>query len=185
MTKRNHLKNRLSFFIMSLEFRLRDRLHPPLKLLREVGVRSGMRVVDFGCGPGSFTLAAARIVGPEGLVYAVDIDPLALGAVWRSAAKRGLENIRTIAGGQPVDVPQGTIDVALLYDVLHELSEPAVIVAELARILKPEGVISVGDHHLKEQEIAARINGAGFDGPTWRIRRTFQFKKNESDRPGV
>lgn len=177
--------HRLAFRIMSLEFRLRDRLHPPLKLLREAGVREGMNVVDFGCGPGGFALAAAGIAGSGGRIYAADIDPLALDSVRRSAKKRGYENIRTIRGSSPADIPGEDIDVVLLYDVLHELSDPDAILGELHRVLKPKGVLSVSDHHLKEPEIVSRISGKGLFGFAGRGRRIFRFEKSERPGPAV
>jgi len=67
----------LSFRLMALEFRLRDWLRPPLRVLVEADLHPGMTVLDFGCAPGSFTVAAARIVGPAGRICALDISPLA------------------------------------------------------------------------------------------------------------
>ena len=71
------MQSDFSFRVMSLEFRLRDFFRPPERILREAGIRNGMTVLDFGCGPGGFSLAAAKLVGPDGRVYAVDNHPLA------------------------------------------------------------------------------------------------------------
>lgn len=59
-----HHQSNFSFRLMSAEFRIRDWLHPPIKILQEAGVHRGMTVLDFGCGPGGFSLAAAQLVGP-------------------------------------------------------------------------------------------------------------------------
>jgi len=83
----------LGFRLMALEYRLRDLLRPPDWILRQVGVRPGMDVLDLGCGPGSFSLAAAGLVGPEGSVYAVDIHPLAIRRVGRAANRLGVSHL--------------------------------------------------------------------------------------------
>jgi 23S rRNA U2552 (ribose-2'-O)-methylase RlmE/FtsJ len=70
------MQSDFSFRAMSLEFRLRDFFRPPERILREAGIRDGLTVLDFGCGPGGFSQAAAKLVGPEGRVYAVDNHPL-------------------------------------------------------------------------------------------------------------
>ena len=60
---------------MSLIFWLRDKVVPPLQVLNEVGIEPGYSVLDFGCGPGGFTIAAAKLVGTSGEVFAADIHP--------------------------------------------------------------------------------------------------------------
>jgi ubiquinone/menaquinone biosynthesis C-methylase UbiE len=164
---------------MSLEFRIRDWLRPPIKIVREAGVHAGMTVLDFGCGPGGFSLAAAHLVGPEGRVFAVDINPLALRSVQRSAARQGLNNIQMVLGGSLADVPAGEVDTILLYDVLHDLPEPGLVLAELSRVLKPEGDLSVSDHHLKEASLLLMVTDSGLFSPIQNDRRICQFGKNK------
>lgn len=168
-----------SFRVMSLEFRLRDFFRPPERILREAGIRNGQTVLDFGCGPGGFSLAAAKLVGPDGRVYAADKHPLALTTVQRAADRRGFGNIRTILGSRLADLPGGSVDMTLLYDVLHDLPEPGLILGEMHRVLKPRGVLSVSDHHMKKALLLSMITG-GLFLLTGDDRRTFQFKKNET-----
>jgi len=175
-------QSNLDFRLMSLEFRLRDWLRPPARILQETGVQAGMTVLDFGCGPGGFTLAAARLVGPEGRVIAVDIHPLAGESVQRAASREGLGNIQVVLGDTAA-VPDRSVDVALLYDVLHGLSEPFPVLREMHRVLKPTGVLSVSDHHLKEAALTAVVTTRGLYRPVQRSRRAFQFEK--TDRNGA
>jgi ubiquinone/menaquinone biosynthesis C-methylase UbiE len=179
MTKtRTH--NWFTYRIEQLVIRLRDRVRPPANVLLSVGVRTGMTVLDFGCGPGGFSLAAAQIVGPEGLVYALDVQRYALESVHRVAARRGIRNVRTLLGGHVSDVPEESVDIALLYDVLHIPSEPAMVHAMLAsihRVLKSDGVLSVRDHHLQEAALLAKVGGGGLFRPAGRNRWAFQFEK--------
>lgn len=177
MVKLKHHQSNFAFRLMSLEFHLRDWLRPPIKILQEAGVQSGMTVLDFGCGPGGFSLSAARLAGPEGLVYAVDIHPLAVKSVQRAADKQGFKNIRTVFGGDLADVPDGSVDTALLYDVLHDLPEPGLILMELRRVLKPNGVLSIRDHHMKEAPLLSMITSGGLFLFAGRNRWTFRFVK--------
>ncbi len=170
-------QSNLGFRIMSLMLRVRDRFRPPADVLLEAGVRPGMTVVDFGCGPGSFTLAASPLVGPEGLVYAVDIHPLALSMVRRAVQRRGCANVRTVPGGDPEGVPKACADMVLLYDVLHGLPDSGRALAALHRLLKPGGVLSVNDHHMKEDSLIATVAGTGLYAPAGRVRRTFRFDR--------
>lgn len=161
MTEPRRLSN-FGFHLMSLVFRVRDWLHPPAKILQEAGVRSGMTVLDLGCGPGSFSLAAATMVGPEGRVYALDIHPLAVQSVQRAAARQGLDNIRTILGDNVSEPGTQSIDLVLLYDVVHDIPEPMRTVEQIHRVLKPDGVLSVSDHHLSEEVLLATITAGGY-----------------------
>jgi len=102
------LLSHLAFHLMSMEFRLRDSLRPPIKILKEAGMHSGMTVLDFGCGPGGFSVAAARLVGRKGRVYALDIHPLAIRWIQCRAAREHLDNIQTIFGTSMTEVPGET-----------------------------------------------------------------------------
>ena len=165
--------------MMSLEFRVRDLVRPPRRVLEEAGVRRGMAVLDFGCGPGGFSVAAARMVGPEGRVYAVDIHPLALRSVERAAAAKGLGNLRAIPGDRLADVPAASIDIALLYDVVHDVSQVPTVLAWIHRALKPKGVLSVRDHLLDGDAVTSCLTAKGLFRFVDRSGRTSRFERVE------
>jgi len=181
VTKPRQGQGSLDFRLMSLEFRIRDRLRSPSKILEKAGVGVGMTVLDFGCGPGGFSLAAARLVGPGGQVTAVDIHPLALTSVRKSAERRGIKNLRAISGIGPAAVSDGGVDVVLMYDVLHDLGDADQILADIHRILKPGGRLTVRDHHLNESLLASIVCGKGFFRPAGRAAKTFLFEKADKD----
>jgi len=54
-------------------------------------------------------------------------------------------------------LPNGSVDVVLLYDILHDLSDREDVLGELHRVLKPRGILSVSDHHLSGTAIVARV----------------------------
>jgi ubiquinone/menaquinone biosynthesis C-methylase UbiE len=176
------LQSNLGFRLMSLKFRIRDWLRPPIRILQEAGVRAGMTVLDFGCGPGGFSLAAAGLVGPEGHVYALDIHPLAIRSVQCVAARRGSSNIQTILGNNMAELGTRSIDIVLLYDVLHDIREPMLTLGEIRRVLKSEGVVSVTDHHLSKEVLLTTITTGGYFRLTGRGTWTYRFEPtNTSD----
>jgi len=154
----------IRFALMTAVFRVRDYLRPPIEILREAGVTPGQTVLDYGCGPGSFSVAAGRIVGPEGKVYAVDINPISLNAVRRLADRNGLHNLVTLLPGGMDELRANIVDVALIYDVLHFLDAPPITVAAFHRVIKPKGILAVSDHHMRPANIASTISsGALFE----------------------
>jgi ubiquinone/menaquinone biosynthesis C-methylase UbiE len=140
---------------------IRDFFNPPRNWVAEAGVQPGDTVLDFGFGRGGFALAAARTVGPEGKVYALDANPFAVESFRKKAEKKGLPYVEAIHSDGPTGLPDGSVDVVLLYDVFHELDEPEAVLAELARILKAGGKLSFSDHHLAGEEAVAAVQGGG------------------------
>ncbi len=151
----------LDFRGMSLLFKVRDLFLRPKKILEEAGIRPGLTVLDYGCGPGSYSLAASGLVGKTGKVYGLDIHPLAVKGLKDTASRRGLENIYTIHSDCATGLDDESIDRILLFDILHDLSGPSAILKELHRVMKPEGVLLVSDHHMREEEIISRITAEG------------------------
>lgn len=166
------------FRFMSSGYKFRDFFLPRENTLAEVGIEPGFYILDYGCGPGSYTVVAARLVGESGKVYALDIHPLAIRRVQDLAGKKRLANIETILSDCATGLPDESIDVVLLYDILHKLSKPDEVLAELHRVLKPNGILSFNDHHLKEEsEIMARITGKGLFGLSRKGKRVHNFLK--------
>jgi ubiquinone/menaquinone biosynthesis C-methylase UbiE len=142
---------------MSLLFKIRDLFSPRANVLKEVGIQPGSHVLDYGCGPGSYLSPLAKIVGETGKIYALDIHPLAIQKVQRIASTRKIPNIETIQSDCQTGLPDKSIDVVMLYDILHELREPDKIFKELHRVLKTDGVLSCSDHHLNDSEIKSKV----------------------------
>ncbi|MFC1846796.1 class I SAM-dependent methyltransferase [Chloroflexota bacterium] len=155
-------KSNLDFRLMSLKFRLRDLLLPRKRILEEAGIKAGFSVLDFGCGPGGYLPPLSAMVGETGRIYALDVNPLAIGIVKKLVARKRLKNVETILSGGDTGLPDASIDIVLLYDVFHGLSQPDRILAEINRVLKPEGVLSFNDHHMQDEEITSRLSEGGF-----------------------
>jgi ubiquinone/menaquinone biosynthesis C-methylase UbiE len=150
-----------SFKLMSLMFKLRDVIRPRGNILKEVGIKPGFQVLDYGCGPGGYILPLAKLTGATGKIYALDMNPAAILTVKSLAADHKLANVQTILSESATGLPDGSIDIALLYDVLHHLKSPDNVLAEIHRILKPDGILSVSDHHMDEKDITFKISGMG------------------------
>jgi ubiquinone/menaquinone biosynthesis C-methylase UbiE len=151
----------LSFRVHLAYFRLRDRFVSPESVLAPVGLKPGDRVLDYGCGGGSYSLAAARLVGPGGRVWAVDFSPLAVAEVRRRARERGLANLEVLGTSCATGLPDQSVDVALLYDVYQALGDPAGVLTELRRVLRPGGQLSVRHHHARPGAVRAGVEASG------------------------
>ena len=166
-----------AFQMMSAMFKLRDLLRPRSEILDEVEIRPGDRVLDFGCGPGGYVAPVAERVGESGAVYALDLHPLAIQKVQGLARRKGLANVKTIHSDCQTGLPENSVDVVLLYDIVHMLSEPRAVLGELYRVLKPDGVLSVNEPHIGEEEVLARVTGGRLFRLAQRGERTYSFAK--------
>jgi ubiquinone/menaquinone biosynthesis C-methylase UbiE len=174
---RPRIKSNFDFRLMALTYRVRDYLLPRIEILKEVGIEEGFHVLDYGCGPSSYIRPLAKMVGRTGKIYALDIHPLAVQAVQRLASKKGLANVQAILSDCQTGLSSNSVDVVLLYDILHDLDKPERVLAELHRVLKTDGILSVSDHHLKQDEIVSKTTGGGLFRPSRRGRRTYSFSK--------
>ena len=108
-------------------------------------LRTGMDLVDCGCGPGSITLGLAEIVAP-GRVVGVDIEPRQLDFARALARERGVENARfEQASIYELPYPDATFDVAVAHFVIEHVSEPLRALRELRRVLRVGGVAAIKD----------------------------------------
>ena len=129
----------LWFRLMAFEYRFKPSASAVLDRLKEAGIRPGTEVLDYGCGPGRYTIPAAKLTGSSGTVHAVDAHPMTIAMVERSAAKAGLTNIRAVNSDCATGLPPDSIDVMLLYDTLHDVADQQAVLTELHRVLKPGG----------------------------------------------
>lgn len=155
--RKGGIQSTLDYTLMSAAFKVRDFIRPRDLLLQEAGITEGDTVLDFGCGPGCYILPLVKLVGDSGKVYALDINTMAIRSVQKKVDKYSLRNVSTIASGCETGLPVSCVDVVLLYDILHELENPEQVLAELHRVMKPDGTLSVADHHLGQIELISRV----------------------------
>lgn len=109
-------------------------------------LNAGEHVVDIGSGAGMDSLIAAAMVGPHGHVVGVDMTPAMLQKAKRAAAATGLNNVEFREGyAEALPVPSGWADVVISNGVLNLMPDKAAALQEMARVLKPNGRIQIGD----------------------------------------
>lgn len=115
----------------------RDRWQRPEVVMERLAPAAGARVADLGAGGGYFTFRLAEAVGPEGVVYAVDVDPDLRSLIADRAAAEAVGNVVPVAA-QPTDpgLPE-PVDLALVVDAFHHLPDPPTYLRQLATYLRP------------------------------------------------
>lgn len=110
-----------------------------------LGIAEGSVVADLGAGGGWFTVRLARRVGPNGRVYAEDIQHEMLEAIKRRVDREGLrERVSpTLGDASDPKLPAGGIDAVLIVDAYHEMEQPVALLRNVARALKPTGRIGI------------------------------------------
>ncbi len=168
------------------------------RLLAALKVKPGETVCDLGCGNGFYTLSLARLVGPKGKVYAVDIQPEMLEMLKQRTKKERVGNVAPILGSlADPRLPEGQIDLVLLVDVYHEFSYPEQMLAAIRKGLKPQGRIALVEfraedpnvpilplHKMSKQQILKEFPANGlalasqFDGLPWQ--HLMFFRRDEA-----
>lgn len=109
-------------------------------LLKALKFSPGERVADIGAGTGYHTRRIAKLVGPTGKVFAVDIQPEMLQALTNKLAGQGITNVVAVLGTESdPKLPTGGVDTILMVDVYHEFADPHEMVASMCRALVPGG----------------------------------------------
>ncbi|MCB2193810.1 MAG: class I SAM-dependent methyltransferase [Deltaproteobacteria bacterium] len=123
-------------------------MQDPEHLWRVLGLDFGTRLADLGCGPGEYALEAARRVGPQGHVWALDKDGHTLEALAKVAQARGLNNLTTLTADlrQPLPLDDAVADICLLAMMLHTIKFTLAeggLFREVRRILRRGGRMAV------------------------------------------
>jgi ubiquinone/menaquinone biosynthesis C-methylase UbiE len=122
----------------------------PVRVLEHVDIRERMHVADLGCGAlGHFVFPAAKLVGPKGVVYAVDIQRDALDLISRRAKAAGIENVKPVWSDidiyRAARIPDGELDITLLVNNLFLSENRPNLVKEMTRLTKRGGKVVIID----------------------------------------
>jgi predicted methyltransferase len=148
----------------------------PETALDAMSIRPGMHVADVGAGVGYFVTRLAKRVGPDGRVYANDIQPEMLSRLKQRIREQKITNVETILGKETDPMlPAGKLDVVLLVDVYHEFSQPQKMLRKIREALKPDGRLVLleykkedpyipirPDHKMSVSEVKAELEAEGF-----------------------
>ena len=153
----------------------------PAELMRQLGVEEGRRVLEVGCGPGFFTLGAAAAVGPDGQVFAYDVNPYATAYLEEKLAARGIGNVRVEhRNAADTGLAEASVDFAFVTGVPHVVGGRHTLLEELVRVLRRGGILAYrpnpGGHGALLQAAAAL--GLRREGTV----RRFLMLRREDDR---
>jgi ubiquinone/menaquinone biosynthesis C-methylase UbiE len=158
-------------------------LRDPYKLLKAAGLKRGQKVVEVGCGPGFFTIPAAHIVGKEGLVYAVDVNPYAITRVREKIARKRTNNVTPLlANASDTGLPERSVDLAFLVGLGHIVGGQKNVLTEMHRILRPGGVLSVQNTRREKGKIIDEVKQVGFVFSESKARFVLFTKKSRNGR---
>lgn len=160
----HHMSN-FSFRIIELmhDNRLLPYFKDPYKLLRAAGLEQGQKVLEVGCGPGYFTISAAKLVGDEGVVYAVDVHPRAIERVKEKIAAAELQNMTPmLTNAAETGLPDDSIDLAFLFGLRYIAGGLEGLLTELHRVLKPDGKLSFEKTRGSAEKMIEEVERAGF-----------------------
>jgi predicted methyltransferase len=150
------------------------------EIFAEMRIRPGATVADVGAGDGFFTSRLARAVGPDGRVFAVDIDEKALERLRKRLDDDGIRNVTIIKGaGDDPKLPADVLDSALIVNAYHEIEQHQSVLSALRRALKRDGRLvivepvrdsrrgrpradQVRDHEIDPEFVLREARAAGF-----------------------
>jgi ubiquinone/menaquinone biosynthesis C-methylase UbiE len=116
----------------------------PQTVVAQMGLKTGQIVADFGSGSGFFAIAAAKMVGNTGTVYAVDVQQAKLTATFSAASQQGFKNIKLVQADldQPLEgIADASCDAVIMASVLHEIKGRDMLLKNMHRVLKTGGLL--------------------------------------------
>jgi ubiquinone/menaquinone biosynthesis C-methylase UbiE len=123
----------------------REQWQKPEQIMDALLIADGSAVAEIGAAGGWFTIRLARRVGPNGKVFAEDIQPEMIEAIRHRVQQEGLTNVRTVLG-TPKDprLPEG-LDAVLIVEVYREMDDPVELLKKVRASLKPQGRVGIVD----------------------------------------
>lgn len=116
----------------------------PQNVVAQMGLKPGQTVADFGSGAGFFTIAASKMVGNTGTIYAVDVQRSKLTATFSAASQQGYKNVQIVQANldQPIsEIEDGSCDAVIMASILHEIKDRSMLLQNAYRVLKTGGHI--------------------------------------------
>lgn len=124
----------------------RDAWQRPELIMDELGIGDASVVADLGAGGGWFTIRLARRVGPNGKVFAEDIQPEMIESIRRRIEREGLKWVHPVLGTATDPNLKEPVDAVLIVDAYHEMEAPEALLRNVARALKPNGRLGIVEH---------------------------------------
>jgi ubiquinone/menaquinone biosynthesis C-methylase UbiE len=162
--------------LVLLEAPDRDEWQQPDRIMDKLNIADGSRVADIGAGGGWFTIRLARRVGPNGRVFAEDIQQQMVESITRRVEREGLTNVQPILG-TPTDARlQPGLQAVLIVDTYPQFREPVTLLRNIAAAMAPGGRLGIVDF---------KTDGAGGPGPALDERLEPSVVRRDAERAGL
>jgi len=125
----------------------RDLWQKPDLIMDSLRIAEGSAVAEIGAAGGWFTVRLARRVGPNGRVYAEDVQPQMIDVISRRVKRENLQNVVPVLGTQSDPRMPPGVDAALIVETFHEMEDPVALLRNLVRSLKPQGLVGIVDYN--------------------------------------
>ena len=159
-----------------LEVRDRDEWQEPERIMDALGIADGARVADVGAGGGWFSVRLARRVGPNGRVYAEDIQKPMIESMERRIRREGLPNVIMVLGDEEDPKVPAPVDAALIVDTYPQFRDPVTMLRHVAAALLPKGRLGIVDF---------KKDGAGGPGPALDERVDPDVIRRDAEKAGL
>jgi ubiquinone/menaquinone biosynthesis C-methylase UbiE len=127
------------------------------RAIRILNIKRGWTVADIGAGSGYYSVRIARLVGDGGKVYANDLQQGMLDIIRRRLDRDRIRNVELVLGGvDDPKLPREAIDLALMVDVYHEISEPQAMLRRIRESLKPDGRLVLLEYRGEDARVPIR-----------------------------
>lgn len=152
-----------------LDTPLRELAQPRQEVLERIGLRPGLRALELGAGPGYMSIEAARILGPEGHLTAVDVQPQMVATLAEKIEEAQLTNVEArVADTRSLPFPSNSFDLVFATAVLGVLPDKGRALREIRRVLKPNGRLSITEamadpDYLLQGEVVGWAQTVGFE----------------------
>ncbi len=154
----------------------RDDWQEPDRIMDALLVADGSRVADLGAGGGWFTIRLAQRVGPNGRVYAEDVQPEMIESIKQRVVNQRLTNVETILGTYTDPHLPENLDAVLVVDTYPAFEDPVSILRHVARALAPHGRLGIVDF---------KRDGVGGPGPPPADRADPEDIKRDAEKAGL
>lgn len=160
--KDSELMSDRGFKLMNFTFKIIDFFFPYVnKRAKTFGIKEGMTIIDYGCGPGRYTVPFAKLVGKRGKVIAVDIKDIALRELEKKIKKYDINNVEVkLAKGYESKIESGIADMVFAIDMFFKIKDPKMFLQELGRIGKKNAVLVIDDGHQSRKTTKEKIRNA-------------------------
>ncbi len=136
----------------------RDAWQKPHEVIAALGLRGGEAVADIGAGSGYFSAPLAKAVGPEGALYAVDVQQDLIDLLGARAEREGLKNLRpTLGAFDDPNLAAESVDLIFICDVVHHIENRQAYYAKLAQALRPGGRLAIVDFYKRELPVGPDV----------------------------